>query len=503
MSVNIPKGYPLEDWQSGIGLSCNVYGAGEHWVSVGTSDMTASNVTAVVSAGPRQFQLHYPRNVGPSAQTIAVGDTLGCRNAKFAFTFHVDGCASSLFANLTVKGGPGFGFFHGHPSSSTGVVNPANVGGNVFSGLRLTYPDRPVGATENPVLSASADGFHANGVPRGLIIENSLIEGHNDDGIALHGKFSVIVDVARLSDNAARIWVTRADYGIGDTVRVFDPAFSPAGDLIVTSVAPASPNGKYAPPINVSKMMPSVSLAPEPQQWYTVLEVSGPLPPVGRLGRDTVLFDQNRSCSGFILRNNTIRNHRARGMLIKASDGVIADNHIENSTLGGIIITPELSWGEGSYVSNLSITDNVVRSVCTGKQCYGGLALAAIAPTHTFAGGAPHGHTNVQILRNRFENISQMQLWVTSADNVAVKDNVFVDPYAYPVVATCCPPYPFPTSPHRYMVWASQATNLSMSGDCVVGPAPAVSGVLSIGATSSVTPQPPATLPQCPPGAIL
>ena len=39
----------------------------------------------------------------------------------------------------------------------------------------------------------SADAFHANGVPVGPTIEHSTFEGHNDDGIALHGSYALVV----------------------------------------------------------------------------------------------------------------------------------------------------------------------------------------------------------------------------------------------------------------------------------------------------------------------
>src|SRR5213079_2064745 len=41
--------------------------------------------------------------------------------------------------------------------------------------------------------------------------------------------------------------------------------------------------------------------------------------------------------SGFVIRNNIIRNHRARGILVKADDGLIEGNTIDGSTIAGIV----------------------------------------------------------------------------------------------------------------------------------------------------------------------
>ena len=497
MSVfgTVPDGYPMEDWTASKVAHCNVYPNGEgKWVKVGTSDLTASGVRPHPAGGPRSFELKFPRDVGPDKQDVSVGDTLGCRNGAFAFTFHVDGCSQSRFEDISVLGGPGFGFFHGHPSSPTGIADPANDGGNTFLRLRLTYPDRPAGATVDPVLSASADGFHLAGVPIGPTIIDSVIEGHNDDGIALHGEYSVIVDIVRRSSTSATLWVTSADYGNGDIVRLYDSNFVLSGDVRVTSVGQAEPHGHYTPPINHSKMLPNKALDPEPAAWYQMIDVEGMLPPPSRLERDTVVFNTNRSCSRFVLQGNRIQNHRARGMLIKASNGLIANNHIENSTLGGIIITPELSWGEGDYTHNLTVVNNTVKSVCTGAQCYGGLALGAVAPGSVFASGPPHGHSAVVIRGNRLQNISQMNLWVTSSDHVIVEDNVFDSPYSYPSVAVCCPPVPFP---ERFVMWATEATNATFRGNCITGSNITVHNVTLFGATSTVSPHPSDVIPRC------
>ena len=406
--------------------------------------------------------MSFGRDVSADTQKISVGDTLGCRNAAFAFTFHVDGCTTSTFANITLKGGPGFGFFHGHPQSSVGIRDPAAQGGNIFSSVVLTYPDPPAGADALPVLSASADAFHISGLPTGPRIINSLLEGHNDDGIAIHGAYSVVVD--RQGD---RIWVTSADYTIGDSLRLYDAAFRFAGDVRVSAVAEAQPRGHYAPPHQHSSSMPNKKLLPEPQQWYQVLTLSGPLP--DSLCFDWVVFSAGHASSGFELRGNIIRNHRARGMLIKASHGVVIDNHIANSSLGGIIITPELNWGEGDYVHNVTVSHNSVSGVCIGKQCYGGVALGAVNSSREFAAGSPRGHKDVVIVGNTFRNISQMNLWVSSADRVHIEANTVYSPYAYAPVAVCCPPYPFPKpGATSYVAWATESSDVRVIGNCVV-----------------------------------
>ena len=170
-------------------------------------------------------------------------------------------------------------------------------------------------------------------------------------------------------------------------------------------------------------------------------------------------------------------------MLVKASDGVIEGNRIENSSLGGIIVTPELYWGEGDYVRNVTITGNSIRNVCTGKQCYGGLALGALAPGEVFAAGPAYGHRGVIISNNYFENISFANLWLSSADGVVVSNNTIRYPFAYPSVATCCPPVrPLPT---RTVVFATSSGSVEFADNCIVDALPPGTAV-PFNATASV-----------------
>jgi len=459
LEVTIPDGYPLDDWQSGKTFSCNVYLPGTRFLRIGSSDLRPTQILQN-NGSVRSFRLVFSR---PINGALEVGDTLGCRNAAFAFVFHVDGNTGCTFQDITLKGGPGFGFFHGHKHKSDGSIDPASLGSNRFIGLHLTYPEKPSGANVDPVLSSSADGFHVAGVVGGPTIKNSIIEGHNDDGIALHGKYSLVVDI---KDN--QIWVTSADYSVGDSLKLYTPGFQLAGEVTVIQVRPAQPAGKYAPPRNVSKTMPGVSLAPEPKQWYLILRVRGTIPK--SLGFDWVAFSTTHSSSGFELSNNVIQNHRARGMLIKASNGIIRNNRIENSTLGGIIVTPELSWGEGDYVTNVTIANNSITSVCIGVQCFGGIALGATTSKRTFVNGPPYGHSDVIIIDNTFRNISQMNIWASSTQNLKISNNIFSDAYEYDPVAMCCPPYPFPkpSKTKRYISWITTSDEITVGKNCVV-----------------------------------
>lgn len=142
---------------------------------------------------------------------------------------------------------------------------------------------------------------------------------------------------------------------------------------------------------------------------------------------------------------------------------------------------------KGDYSQNLAIIDNSVKNVCIGKQCYGGLALGAMAPGQVFASGPPYGHNNVTIQNNRFVNISQLNLWVSSAKGVLISNNTFVKPFTYVPVANCCPP--IRPLPHSTVVFATESDSVTFSNNCIIemGRGGGGAEIVMFNSTNSVT----------------
>ncbi|MCA9322699.1 MAG: hypothetical protein KDB53_18295, partial [Planctomycetes bacterium] len=72
---------------------------------------------------------------------------------------------------------------------------------------------------------------------------------------------------------------------------------------------------------------------------------------------------------GFCIERNVIRDHRARGILVKGSHGQILDNDIDGSTLGGIVLGPEIDvFLEASFVEDVVIARNRIANVGLGRR---------------------------------------------------------------------------------------------------------------------------------------
>lgn len=387
-------------------------------------------------------------------------------------TVTIDGATNCTFANVALFGGPCFGFLE------------AGGGGNAYLNVSIRHPAAPPGAAFPPLLSTSADGLHSSGARVGPRVEGALFEGMDDDGIAVHGGFMLVTDAAAAAvggGGGGRIWATlHGALAVGDRVLLYDRAFAPAplpappafAPIAFTVLAVARAPPSYAPPFNVSRTMPSQAL-PAPG-GYQVVDLGGPQPLPAGVGFDFVAANADAVGAGFALRNNVIRNHRARGMLIKGSHGVVEGNVITNSSLGGIIITPELYWEEASYATNVTVRNNIITLTSSGQQSYGGIALGAVAPNGRLAVGAP-GHSAIAILDNTLVDCGYAPVWLNAGGNVSVVGNRIVTPFhaaSASGLPHCC--LPLPNAPVALL--ASGVQGLRVERNCAQ-PAPAGEGV--------------------------
>jgi hypothetical protein len=464
VDVAVEAGHPLEDWAAGTVRDCNLFDSAHRLRVPLTFDLSLSNVSALPSA--RLFRAA----VRPLAG-IAPGQLLGCRVAGGAMTVLLDNATGVTLRDVALYGGPGFGFFE------------VGGSGNSYVNISIRLPPPPPGGTTQPLLSTSADGLHSAGARVGPRITGASFTGMDDDGIAVHGGFMLVTDADAPS---GRVWVVAHSPLLpGDALRLYSPAFTPLPapqppvfapvDFVIEAVERAPPG--YVPPFNTSRTMPSQTLPAS--EGYAIVSLRGAaaLPP--GLGFDYVASNANAVGSGFLIQGCSISNHRARGMLLKGSHGQVLDNNITNSSLGGIIVTPELYWREASYAQNLTLACNRVTLTSSGAQSYGGIALGAVAPGNVLvAGGA--GHSAVTIENNTLTDCGYMPIWLNAAAGVRLLGNRLNAPFRLGpggALPQCCEPLPYAQA---VAVYAEGVSALQVAGNCVAPAPPGLSGLRAL-----------------------
>ncbi|HLY75631.1 MAG TPA: right-handed parallel beta-helix repeat-containing protein, partial [Planctomycetota bacterium] len=332
-------------------------------------------------------------------------------------------------------------------------------GGNRYQ-YTVTFGPRPPGATEAPLLACNADAFHSSGVRRGPTLEGCLFEGMGDDGIPIHGAYALIV-----GSQGKALVSTDGVLREGDPLRLFNPDGGFAGEAKVVSIRPL---GNFV----VGTKSRFHGFSDLSRRRFVEVLTDPPLP----AGFDWQASNPAALGSGFVLRNNVIRNHRARGILVKADDGLIEGNSIDGSTIAGIVLAPELWWGEACFSRRITIRNNTIRRCGTASMGPWTAQAGVLSVTAEVKPGQEPGHRQILIENNRFVENDGINLLLQSVDGAVVKGNRFERPDQAPSVrgrGRGIDP--------GALIWVSECRNVHFEGNQVTEPGAGLSRLLGIG----------------------
>ncbi|MEX0986620.1 MAG: hypothetical protein WD052_04010 [Bacteroidales bacterium] len=412
--VRIDKGWPanFDDPRTGVASPRGtIFDPETSQYKTGTKDCFFSKVER---QGTDRFRLFFAANqkLDPKTHPAVVGDWIAFRG-RGETDIAINECSEMFIDGVTILSGGGFC-----------IHETGGEGGNRYT-YTVTYAQAPAGADKRPLMACNADAFHSRSMRKGPILENCLFEGMQDDGIPIHGSFALVAE-----GNGSQLTVSGGKYlRIGDPVCFYDTNGSFVGEAKIISIAPRE---EFMPesPITNHRFTRNKD--------FIQVTINKHL----QLGFQYLVSNPAANGSGYIIRNNIIRNHRARGMLLKAENGLVEDNIIEGSTIGGIILSPEIWWNEAGFSRNIIIRNNIIRH--TGYSTVGSSDHQSGALTISGGGGEPDqivpvyqdpkiaglrpGHRNILIENNTFEDCDGVNLMIAVAKDVIVKDNKFIRP---------------------------------------------------------------------------
>jgi len=279
-----------------------------------------------------------------SAGAAAVGDLIGFRSGIGDHMVRVTSSSRMTLMNLTILNSSEFAV-----SENLG----GDLGPNHYISITVKRGNRPAGAVTDPLFSTNADAFHSLETRHGPDVENCYFESMPDDGIAVHGYFSWVMESSgnTLIVSNPYPWIG-TNFAVGDPFRLIDANDQPAGEAVVTAVSPL-PNYQNTRK-SARQTVRDFTVGP----YYQIT-----LDRALTAGFDYLASNPNASGAGFLLLNNTIKNHRERGMNLKADNGTVEGNVIDGSTVTGIRVGPEFYWGEAGFSRNLTIRNNTIANV--------------------------------------------------------------------------------------------------------------------------------------------
>ena len=328
---------------------------------------------------------------------VETGDVLTCRIAKGEYTTQVTECENVSFRDMTVYGySGGFAFYESR--NRTGVtyyrvfntVKPAPVIDKQTYDRYVGYEDKYGVDLE---VSVDSEGRYRGGIPRigsvdathasnnlqGSQLLFCLFEGMCDDGTNQNSFHSRLSEYVVNGEETTLIYKGVIPYNLyhqtadkktlqinrhciphkqGDRVYVY----TSKGELVCDTEALTAAIS-YA---SIPSTQPHADVNGRPVTRYAVTVKTAEVNFAALEGYDLtddsheathkVLVD-NRSMgsSGFLYDNTVIQNNRSRGLLLKASDGIVKNCTFRNIAKVAVAIIYEIQWGESSASENVRI----------------------------------------------------------------------------------------------------------------------------------------------------
>jgi hypothetical protein len=340
---------------------------------------------------------------------VDIGDMVVLYYSASAHGIRITSCQNSTLTNMTVHAAPVFGVLE---------LNCENI---TYDKVDFTLGPTPAGATEARLNTATADGIHSISSPVGPTIKNCTFENLGDDAVAIHGEFhyAVLSDGTTLGIN---LKYNRRFMSIGETIA----GVNNAGERIFTATLEDIRDPSSSEQGEMEDIWNSISgdlRDPGIFRGFVILELDQSV----SVEPGTSVYIVERQGDGFIVQDNIIRNKRARGILIKASDGLIDNNVIEWNGMGGIVISPEFYWMESGPSKNITISNNTLKDCWMQAEHWGASQAGAICITAAkLEGGfSPAGIQNdITISNNVMDGCYGVQILTTSANNILIENNI-------------------------------------------------------------------------------
>ena len=415
VDVRIDRGYPCEvaDRTRFPYIWMNVIDpATKRW----QTHLRSTSPVVIKQLAPDLFRVH-TEPIRQAAVPIRPGLRVAWRG-MVCNDLCVTRCHNMKIVDVTIEKGCGMCFHE------TG-----GEGGNIFENCRITAGPPPAGASEEPLLASNADGFHSGDARKGPTLARCSFELLDDDAIAIHGTYAMV-----LSASEKHIIVERVPSSgdplfarPGDTLRFYDPHMVLAGKA---KVLQAQRLANYQPaflPDNNYAVFRNRAVA-----QYVELTLDAALP----AGPCWLVANQDELGSGYTIRDCHIRNTYARGIIAKASDGLIEGCTIEGTARAAIEFNTETGiWSEADYACNVLVRNNTLRHVSLNRKTGflrhpGAIAIFAYKD-HGYV-ACPGGHRNITLENNRFEDNDGVNILVCSADQVTIRRNQFLRPMGQP-----------------------------------------------------------------------
>lgn len=312
------------------------------------------------------------------------------------------------FEDVTLYAANMFGFFE------------RNCSGSVYRRCRVErrpQAEDVVSRDYRRLRSLNADGFHSKLADVGPQYLGCVATNQSDDSFAINGDYQLVTGAAGAELRVLGKLDREFQLAPGDPVELVTYQGVRLPDATVVSV---EPDGEITSDERafLSDQRMDARLKSTRDMLNQAYRVT--LDRRVELTRGAVLGALNRMGNGFRIEDCELGYNRSRGVLVKASHGVIANNTIRGSWGEGIMIAPEWWWLESGSSVGVTIENNTISDMR-------GIPIAVFA-----LGGngeiAPAGaHADIVVRGNRIERSPFPAIYVTSTTGLKLANNLLPD----------------------------------------------------------------------------
>ncbi|MFV0469351.1 MAG: T9SS type A sorting domain-containing protein [Dysgonomonas sp.] len=345
----------------------------------------------------------------------AVGDLVVFSRTGSGHCFYMYKCSNMTIENVTLYGASTFAFFENETDNSH------------YQSCKISLKKDETERPSARLRSVNADGIHSKNAKIGPTIEGCEIAYGGDDCIAING---AMYPIYKVDASTRSIYFlssgTSAYLGATDSIQLVSYDGSRKGVVNVEILKSATPTTT-----EINAFLSKYTSLSDRASYTNGFQIRVNEIPTDLAAGD-VLYNKDKIGSGFSIRNNLVGHIRSRAILIKAGNGIISNNIIEDCEMGGIVLSPEYDWMEAGFSSNVEISYNTItncmfgRSSTSGKA--GALSVMCIGGNKSIA---PAGaYSNINIHNNAINDCPQPAVVVTSVDGLTYENNTYNPDYS-------------------------------------------------------------------------
>jgi len=273
----------------------------------------------------------------------------------------------------------------------------------------ITLDKVTITSPDGRMISTRADATHFIGCKGHILMENCLFEHMLDDATNVHGAYVKVVE--SLGENKLLCEISHfQQWGLtfaapGDKVALLSrTTILPFFETSVTAVKALNERRFVVTLEKLPEDLPEAPLSIENLTWYP----------------------------DFTMRNNIVRENRARSILVTTKGKVLIEGKTFSSQMHGILIEGDNNkWYESGAVEDITIRDNDFINIGYEKTDRYPLYISPLL-NKTQHMGAGHYHRNITFTRNRIKSFNGHLVYAASVTGLKITDNTMTFSKDYP-----------------------------------------------------------------------